>query len=68
MSKEPLKFRAIQDGRAHGALSVQFSRDGSVWHGSLDGLSTEDVRTQFTRLKKHGATIVDTKDYQHERA
>ena len=63
--KAPLKFRAIQDGRAHGALSVQFSRDGSVWHGSLDGLSTEDVGQQFTRLKKHGATIVDTQDYQH---
>lgn len=67
-AKDPLRFRAVASKRRSGTLLVQHSADGSIWHGSVDGLDVADVTKEFKQLLAHGKHLVDTPDYTHERA
>jgi hypothetical protein len=66
--KEPLRFRAIPRGKEAGIgpLAIQSSLTGEIWITPVSGLTAEDVKKEFTRLKAHGAVIVDTAAYKHE--
>ena len=61
--RERTRFRAVRSAKDPALLDVQYSHDGSTWHGSVNGLDVDDVRTAFARMK--ASIIVDTQEYVH---
>jgi len=58
-------FRAVKSKRGDGPLAIEHSRDNHTWSCPMTGLDESYVRSEFTKLKRGGAIIVDTPEYQH---